>query len=309
MTVDVMVFAPTALLTVTIERHQQMEDLHIHAGGQGVWQARMVTLMGGRAVFCTVLGGETGRALEPMLIEEGFEVRAVHRPAGTGWYVHDRRRGARDRIAEGAGAPLYRHDVDELYNITLAEGLRADVCLLGGPAHDLLEPDVYRRLAMDLTRNGARLVADLAGDYLTAALAGGLSVVKVSHDEVLAAGRAADDSVPALGEAARQMRAEGARTVIISRREQPALGLLDGELLLVHPPPIETVDPSGAGDSMTGAIATMLARGADLEEAVRVGAAAGAVNVARHGLGTGHADAISELATRVRLQQVGAQER
>jgi sugar/nucleoside kinase (ribokinase family) len=155
-----------------------------------------------------------------MLIEEGFEVRAVHRPAGTGWYVHDRRRGERDRIAEGAGAPLYRHDVDELYNIALAEGLRADVCLLGGPAHDLLE----------------------------------------------------------------------------------------GDLVLVHPPAIETVDPSGAGDSMTAAIATMLARGADLEEAVRVGAAAGAVNVARHGLGTGHADAIGELANRVKLQPIGAED-
>jgi 1-phosphofructokinase len=243
-----------------------------------------------------------------MLIEEGFEVRAVPRPAGTGWYVHDRRRGERDRIAEGAGAPLYRHDVDELYNIALAEGLRADVCLLGGPAHDLLEPEVYRRLATDLTRNGARLVADLAGDYLTAALAGGLSVVKVSDNEVLAAGRAADDTVAAQGGAAYRMRDEGARTVVISRGMQPALALLEGDLVLVHPPAIETVDPSGAGDSMTAAIATMLARGADLEEAVRVGAAAGAVNVARHGLGTGHADAIGELANRVKLQPIGAED-
>jgi 1-phosphofructokinase len=45
----------------------------------------------------------------------------------------------------------------------------------------------------------------------------------------------------------------------------------------------------------------MLARGRSLREAVRTGAAAGALNVTRHGLGSGRSDAIAELAGRVRL--------
>ncbi len=69
-------------------------------------------------------------------------------------------------------------------------------------------------------------------------------------------------------------------------------------------PTLEEADPRGAGDSMTAAVAAMLAGGAGLAEAVRFGAAAGAVNVTRHGLGTGHVEAVSEVAKRVRLVPV-----
>jgi 1-phosphofructokinase len=299
---DVMVFAPSPLLTATIEQQHDQNDLHLHAGGQGVWQARMVALLGSRAVFCTVLGGETGRVLDALLHDEAFEVRAVRRATGVGWYVHDRRAGHRDEVARGIGTPLDRHDVDELYNIALAEGLRAPVSVLGGPAHpSLLKPDVYRRLATDLTANGSRVLADLAGDCLKAALAGGLALVRVSHEEVLDAGLAADEGLAALCGAARRLRDEGAAQVIISRAHEPALALLDDALMLVEAPAVQAVEHRGAGDSMMAGIAAKLAQGADLLTAVRVGAAAGAVNVTRHGLGTGHADTIAELATRVKL--------
>ncbi len=36
------VLAPTPQLTVTIERLHDRDDIHVHAGGQGIWQARML---------------------------------------------------------------------------------------------------------------------------------------------------------------------------------------------------------------------------------------------------------------------------
>ena len=35
-------------------------DIHVHAGGQGVWQARMLSSLGVRVVLCAGLGGEAG---------------------------------------------------------------------------------------------------------------------------------------------------------------------------------------------------------------------------------------------------------
>jgi 1-phosphofructokinase len=64
---------------------------------------------------------------------------------------------------------------------------------------------------------------------------------------------------------------------------------------------LELADPRGAGDSMTATMTAMLAQGADVAEAVRMGAAAGAVTVTRHGLGTAPASAVAEIAKRVRL--------
>jgi 1-phosphofructokinase len=297
-----MVFAPGPLLTVTIEPHGDNADLHVHPGGQGVWQSRMITLLGGRVELCTALGGETGGVLRCLLEAEGFSVQAVERASASGWYVHDRREGQREEVAAHSGAPLDRHELDELYNLALAAGLRAQVCVLSGVEDpDIVAPDTYRRLVADLTNNGVRVVADLAGDHLRAVLEGGVTFLKVSHEELLAAGRADDASPAAMARAVRSLHREGAHSVLVSRADEPALALLDDRLYQVEVPPLEVADHRGAGDSMTAGVAAALARGEDLLEAVRTGAAAGAVNVTRHGLGTGEVETIKALAERVRL--------
>jgi 1-phosphofructokinase len=57
---------------------------------------------------------------------------------------------------------------------------------------------------------------------------------------------------------------------------------------------------------MTAGVAAVLARGGDMTEAVRTGVAAGALNVTRHGLGSGHVDAVSVLTERVQLTPLEA---
>ncbi|MGV9764013.1 1-phosphofructokinase family hexose kinase [Micromonospora tulbaghiae] len=299
----VMVFAPAPLLTVTIEQQGEATELHLHPGGQGVWQTRMIAALGVPVTMCVGLGGEVGDAVRKLLDDEDVTVRVVRRESGTGWYVHDRRDGERTEIAEHPGAPMVRHDIDELYTVTLTEGLRAPVSVLSGPADPcVVDPDIYRRLAADLSANGGTVVADLSGPYLEAVLDGGVSVLKVSYEELLDDGLAKDDSIEALRDAGRRCQERGARTVLISRAGKPALALPeDGEPLLVHAPPLELADHRGAGDSMTAGVAAVLARGGDMREALHIGAAAGALNVTRHGLGTGRAEAVRELAGRVRL--------
>jgi 1-phosphofructokinase len=302
----IMVFAPTPRLTVTLERSGDTDELHLHAGGQGIWVARMLVELGAPVVLCAAVGGEIGPVLEYLTRGEGVTLRSVSRQGGSGWYVHDRRSGERREIADSHGAPLSRHELDEVYGLALAEGLRAAVTVLSGPMDLSMVPaDMYRRLAADLTGNGARVVADLSGEHLAAALAGGLAFVKISHEEAIEAGRAADDSVDELVGALRSLRADGAESVLISRAGEPALALIGDEVFVVEAPRLEEVDHRGAGDSMTAGVSAVLARGGDAHEAVRTGAAAGAVNVTRHGLGTGRADAIAELTGRVVLRPLG----
>jgi 1-phosphofructokinase len=305
---DVMVFAPVPQLTVTIEQEADAVELHVHPGGQGVWQARMITSLGVPVTLCACLGGEVGGVLGPLIAAEGVELRSVPRPTPSGWYVHDRRAGERVEIAQDPGEPLARHELDELYSLALAEGLKAELSVLSGPADpSVVPPDVYRRLAADLASNGARVVADLSGEHLTAVLAGGVSFLKVSHEELVDDGRADDDGVDALIGAMRELQTEGARSLIVTRAEEPSLALLEGDLVEVALPRLETTDTRGAGDSMTAGVAAVLARGGDLTDAVRTGAAAGALNVTRHGLGSGRADAIAELVKRVRIDPMDAE--
>jgi 1-phosphofructokinase len=303
---DVMVFSPTPKLTVTIEAGTaEDEEVHFHAGGQGVWQARMINSLDVDVVLCCALGGEPGLLLGPLIGVEGIRVRTVKTDTANGVYVHDRRGGSRHEIVDVQGKALSRHDQDELYGLALAEGLKAKVCLLSGVNHpDVMPPDAYRRLAGDLRRNNCVVVADLAGEYLRAVLEGGLDVLKVSHEELIKFGQASGEEEADLVPAMKSLRERGADTVIVSRAERPALASTGDRVVRVSLPELEVADHRGAGDSMTAGVAAVLAVGGDVETAIRTGAAAGAVNVTRRGLGTGRADVIATLWERVTLDDI-----
>jgi 1-phosphofructokinase len=293
---EVVIFAPSPVLTVTVEDHPDGPEIHLHAGGQGVWQARMLQRLGITVAMCCVLTGESGRVLRHLLLDEGLRVVAVERTGRGAAYVHDRRGGEREKLVETGGEPISRHDLDELYGMTLGEGLSADLVILSGPAsEDALPADVYRRLAADLRTAGKRVIVDLAGERLTAALAGGVSLVKVSDEELLADGRVTENETSRVITAMRAMQDEGAETVIVTRNSEPLL-MLAGEVITeVRTPTMQVADTSGAGDSLTAGVAASLARGDSIEQAVLLGAAAGALNVTRHGLGTGDPETIEKL--------------
>jgi 1-phosphofructokinase len=303
---DVMIFAPSPLLTVTLEDDADGADMHVHAGGQGVWQARMLRTLGCRVSICAALTGETGRVVAHLLEDDGVEVHAVEREGRGAAYVHDRRSGEREVVAELPGDALSRHDLDELYAIVLREAMASDLTLLSGPADDgILPDDVYRRLAADLSAAGRAVVVDLAGSRLAAALRGGVRLVKVSDAELRDADEVKSDSVPELLAAARRIRDAGAESVVVSRAGQATL-LVDGDsAFTVRVPVMEEVDSRGAGDSFTAALASAMVEGASLQDAVALGVAAGALNVTRHGLGSGDAEAIRRLSTQVEVQRIG----
>ena len=54
------VFAPSPLLTVTIEPGSDRPEVHLHAGGQGFWVAHLAATLGADVVLCCALGGEPG---------------------------------------------------------------------------------------------------------------------------------------------------------------------------------------------------------------------------------------------------------
>lgn len=302
---DVTIFAPSPTLTITIEDHEAGPDIHVHAGGQGVWQARMMLRLGASVTLCCALTGETGRVVRDLLEAEGFEVAGVERAGRGAAYVHDRRGGERTPIAETAGDALGRHELDELYGIVLREGLATGLVSLSGPDGDeTLPADTYRRLASDLRAGGARVVADLSGDRLLAALEGGIDVLKVSDDELRYDGLLDGDDAGSLMDAMAALRERGGGSVVVTRASEPLLLLDGGTVLEVTPPPLEAADTRGAGDSLTAGVCAALALGEPLREAVTMGAAAGAMNVTRHGLGTGDAAAIERLREAVRTREL-----
>jgi 1-phosphofructokinase len=300
-TAGLAILAPSPVLTVTVEMgDDQGDETHFHAGGQGIWVARMAGALGGEVVLCVALAGEAGVVLDTLLRSPGVEVRSVRAHGRSGSYIHDRRQGERVAVAATTGPRLLRHETDELYGIMLSAALDAKVAMLTGPQPaDALAADFYRHLAADLRANGLVVIADVTDGALAGALAGGLDLLKISHEELIDEGLAVKPDRESLFAGMRELRRRGARTVLVSRAIEPALVMLDDRFYEIVGPRFEPRDPSGAGDSMFAAIGVAMARGANPIDAIRLGAAAGALNVTRRGLGSGHRSEIERLVSRV----------
>ncbi|MFC9335446.1 1-phosphofructokinase family hexose kinase [Arthrobacter sp. NPDC057009] len=299
---SVVIFAPSPVLTVTVEDVAGTADIHLHAGGQGVWQARMLKVLGAEVTMCAVFSGETGSVLQHLIDDEGVKLLPVSGEGSSGAYLHDRRRGERDVVAESPGHRLTRHELDELYGLTLQAGMKAGTVILSGTGReDSVPPDMYRRLTADLRTAGCTVVVDLAGERLNGVLEGKPSLVKMSDSEVVDSGRAEASETGLLVEAMHTLNKEGAEAVIVTRAHEPSLLLSDGEISEIHVPQFETVETSGAGDSLTAGVAAVLADGGTLHDAVVLGTAAGAHNVTRHGLGSGESSVIHEVAKLVKI--------
>ncbi len=308
----VAVLAPSPILTVTLEHQRSEPELHLHPGGQGFWVARMARELGAAVAFCAPLGGEVGAVLRALIERERLELCAVETSGSNGAYVHDRRDDTVADVGETASPRLARHEIDALYTTMLSASLEADLAVLTGPrGDDVLDPDFYRRLAKDLSSNDRSVLADLSGPSLSSALAGGIDLLHVSERELRQHERRSGQRVAAapadtaeIVTTMERLHEEGAHQVLVTRGPEPALVLLDEGMHELVVPQFEPREPRGAGDSMFAAIAVSLARREPIERALREGAAAGALNAVRRGLGTGSRADIERLARTVTLRRL-----
>lgn len=301
----VVIFESAPIFTVTIESDSgRPPEVHFHVGGQGAWIGRTIRVLGGTTVMCGPLGGESGSVLRALADDErtGVPLRSIECSNPNGGYVHDRRKGGRDVVVEIPAASLTRHEVDDLYNVTMEEIGRADVLVLTGRRHaDVLPLDVYERLPGDAVGFGCKVVADLDG---ASARACGrpIEVLKLAHVDLLPDG--VKECPEAIREAMLDFRRRGVNNLVVSRGPEPILALLGDEWYEIEPPRVQELEPRGAGDSMTGALAHCIATGLPVVEAVRFAAAAGAASVTRHGHATGLRATVEKLAERVQMRRI-----
>lgn len=299
----VAIFAPHPLLTVAIEARGGLDDVHLHVGGQGMWVARMAAELGARPIVCSFIGGETGAAIEHLLLRMPIELRLARATGASGSYVVDRRRGGRELLGHQVAPPPSRHELDDLFSATCAAALEADVLVVCNPyPGDALPLEVFTNLVSDARGNGARVLVDLSTPRLDAALEGRPDLVKINDWELAEYVYGPVSEPDQMHAAAERVLAAGARCVVITRAADPAY-VFDGEHEWeIVPPRFDRGSREGCGDSMMGGIAAGLASGLALPDALVLGAAAGAANFLRHGLGTASQEVVHDLLRAVKTR-------
>ncbi len=303
----VAVFSPNPMVSIAIESFSADggDDIHIHAAGQGVWVARMAAELGAEVVLCGFIGGEVGSVLRPLLEEMPVELRLVETAEASGAYIHDRRSGERKPLSQSAALPASRHEIDELFSVTIAAALDCDLLAVCGPYPENTVPlELYGSLVADVKANGVPAIVDLSSPRLDSALEGGPALVKINDWQLAGFVSDAVDTEERTRRAVDKLLEKGAEAAIITRAGEPAMAVRDGRAWELTPPKFERGAREGCGDSMMGALAATVAAGRDWEDVLRLSAAAGATNFLRSGLGTGSRSVIEELAPRVKLREL-----
>jgi 1-phosphofructokinase len=297
------IVSPGLVTSVTIEESSQGRDeIHIHPAGQGYWVARAVQELGGAPTLCCVRGGEPSNAALH-LVDDGITVHAITTDVPTGAYVDDRRHGDRTRLATTRAMALDRHTVDDLIGLAIADGLQSKaVVITGSNGYGSVPVSFFTTLSSSLHALGATVVVDLSGAEMHAALAGHVDAVKVSDSELVDAGFTERNDQDALHEAAKRIFETTGADVFVTRADAGALAYSDGRALVGRSPMLETVEPKGAGDAFTAAVAVARVVGLDPTEQLRMAMATAASNVLRRGLGSATLDAVHAIGAHIDVE-------
>lgn len=252
----------------------------LDAGGKGVNVARALIANGHHALAVLPLGGGDGHLLGALLTEAGIPFRAVPTAAVTRSNITLSEPDGTVTKANAPGQRLTAHELDVLVEAA-ATALPGATWLVGcGSLPDGAPADLYAALIARAHVAGTRVAIDTSGDALAAAVSAGPDVIKPNLAELAELVGRSLVTVDDVVSAAREVRAAGAGSVLVSLGARGAV-LVDGGVP-VHavPAPVAPRSDVGAGDTL---LAGFLAAGGQGREALRVGVAWAAAAVALPG--------------------------
>jgi len=246
-------------------------------GGKATNAARAVLRGGGAATLLGPAGGMNGERMKALLREEGMEAVWVAVAAET-------RMCQTLQTSEGR---RIRELVEDALPLTLGEwgGLFAKVeqalpfhagLLLCGSLPIGSPDEVYATLVEFAKAAGRKVVLDVKGAPLRAALEKGPDLVKINRDELRETTGAED-----VTEGMKTLMNLGAGAVMITDGPRQAYLAAGKRIWRYRLPEIEPVNPIGGGDTVTGMTALSWLGGASIEDAARLGLGAGTAQTLR----------------------------
>ncbi len=263
----------------------------LHPGGKGINVSLMLSALGAESRALGFVAGFTGDAIESALRAAGIKTDFVRLDTGFS-RINVKIFAETETELNGRGPAVSPAEVEAL--MRRIDAIRdGDTLVLAGSIPSTLPSDIYERILQRLQGRRVRIVVDAMGQLLQRVLPYRPFLIKPNRGELSDLFgedlRTTEDMV----RAARILRREGARNVLISLAG-------DGALLLDEHDCIRrigacrgtVVNSVGAGDSMVagfllGCIRTDGSSGPDYAYALRLGTAAGGATAFSDGIATG----------------------
>lgn len=284
----------------------RVKSSRLDPGGKGINVSRVVRELGGESIAMGFAPGGLGRYIEQTLKDDGVECSFVHTKGETRTNITivDEARHMHTILSD-PGPQTDGRFVEQLLT-KLRKRLRAnDWLVLAGSIPPPLSPEIYTEIVSMARENWVHTVVDADGPALAAGVAGRPEMVKGNRRELeRLLGRRLGDEKSTL-EAARVLREKAIRMAVVTRGREGAVAICDDGSWRSLAPRVRAVSAVGSGDAFLAGIVLSLSRGDSMEEALRLGVAAGTACVLTPGTELCHRREVDILLNRVRVQRIG----
>ena len=270
-------------------------------GGKGVNVARALRCLGRSADVLGFAGGHTGSAVIGLLGDESIDVD-VTRCAGETRSCLTVIDDERITVFNESGPRIEASDWERFHQSCL-ESMDGGIFVCSGSWSPGAPDDAVALLVEAARERGCYTICDTARSQLKAALAAEPDAIKPNIAEACQAlGRDSAERVdtPAGSrevaiELAEALLDLGPGNVIVSAGSHGAALAQPGATSFFEPPPVDVVNPIGAGDSLVAGLALRIADGSDLDAAMPFATAVSAASCETFAAGSLDASRVREL--------------
>lgn len=284
MTPPIVTFTPNPALDVTTGVGLLADGLKLRCepalrepGGGGINAARVIRELGGEALAVHTSGGQVGTLLEDELRRAGLRTGSVRIAGDTreSFSVHERDTGRFYRFVL-PGPEVSGPEWDACVGAVVTPLAPGALVLMSGSLPPGVAPGRVGELADAVREAGGRVLVDMAGEAMRAALRAGVFLARFNRPEFEdLVGRPMVDHEERMEEAARLVD-EGAADVVVATIGAEGALVVSARERVHLPGPVQPSEgsPVGAGDSMMGALTLGLSWGWPLVDACRLGVVA-----------------------------------
>ena len=299
--------------TLVLERFVAGDTLRVKSsrfdpGGKGINVSRVVRELGGESVAMGFAPGGLGRYIEQTLKAQGIECDFVRTKgeARTNITIIDESRHMHTILSD-PGPQTDDRFAEQLLS-KLRKRLRADDWLVvAGSIPPPLSPDIYAEIITMARENWVHTVLDADGPALVVGVAARPEMVKGNRRELerLLGCRLSDERSTL--EAAGVLRGMDIRMAVVTRGREGAVAVCDEGSFRSVAPRVRAVSAVGSGDGFLAGIVLSLSRGDNMEDALRLGVAAGTACVLTPGTELCRRREVDILQPRVKVQRIESQ--
>jgi tagatose 6-phosphate kinase len=274
------------------------------SAGKGINVARVLNTLGQASVNTGFLGGDTGRAVERFLSQEGLAYDFVQTQNATRTCITilDPVQQTQTEIVE-EGKPVSPDEVEAMYQVYEKNLQDCDMVLIAGTAPQNAPDDIYYTFADKARQRKIPVLIDTQKHLLVKSLKAKPFLVKINRDELGVAFQAPVDSDEMLKNLIQRVHLEGVEWVVISQGKEATVVSFQGEYWDVIPPSIDVVNPIGSGDATFAGIAATILETQDVLQSIRVGTACGTANALTLTPGEVRPEDVKRLTQEVRVKR------